>query len=204
MKKHTFLGVLAVIVAVLMPACSGENHFEGSENLKEASLSWIPFEGGETAVFTNASGDSIVFTANPKNQKYNRTTTSCDNGTWNTGGCIEKDLQHQGLTFQGRYHSLLLSYALDVKMTGNTRWDILRIGVSENSQTKAFFAFDVTQNGVPNTYESFFYADSVTLNRKKFGEVFRNKTEGSYNIYYNKTKGVVGFELGDGSVWALK
>ncbi|MFN0204095.1 MAG: hypothetical protein ACKVTZ_21430 [Bacteroidia bacterium] len=201
MKKILFWNGLLTI-ALLSAACGSQNEFGGTENLKDASLSWIPFAGNEQVVFKNVNGDSLVFKGGTKSLKYAREITGCDGGTWNSGGCIENDLQQQSISFQCTDPKLALNYLLAVKKTNETRWDILTVSLLENNTKKTTFSFDVTQVGIPNSHESFFYGDSVKIAGKNFAEVFRNKTTGSYNVYYNKSQGVVGFELGDGSQWA--
>ena len=204
MKAIRFPSILLFLLLFLF-ACKPTIIEEGTFTLEIGSKEWIPFQGGDIVVFSNALKE-MVFVSGQRENYFETVLYDSDQS-----GFLSKQKDHFGdmerevITFStDDISALRIKYLLEKEKSLIAEWDMLHVSIYDSINYKIELKVAVNKSEYEYFGEQFQYLDTITFNDSLFHDVlFWEQLSRPKEIYITKESGVVAFKFDSDSLWIL-
>jgi hypothetical protein len=193
--------IFLFLVSFCLVGCMSET-FKGQSNLEKSSFEWIPFQGGERVVFTNADPNaaniSMSYELGARKSVFN-SVTDCHAKNIFTEQCDVYSMECNFITATSIDKKNTLTYTIERGMADGKFYDELKLVVHiyGNPELKMNFQVFNEQNVLTKDCQ---YSEKIDLGEKTFYGVYAKETNGQI-VYFTKEKGVLAFKVDGENLW---
>lgn len=199
---YTFILIATILV---LSGCGPKSVNSDAENLKNTSLSWIPFQNSESVVF-EFDTLTMTFSGTGREQYYENVRYMTDHsGFVSSQTDYYADLERQFLAFDSPSTTYIINYYLERNKGETGDWDILEASMIDgefysNKIKKVLYTTASADYG-----EVYKFKKTMNIAGKVFDSVYyRIQDRRPFEIYYTQQQGIVAFKLSSSETWTLK
>ena len=203
-KNFTYTVIFAFTI-LLFSGCGPKSVNTDAENLKNTSLSWIPFQNSESVVF---EFDTLImtFSGTGREQYYENVRYMTDqSGFVSAQTDYYADLERQFLAFESQSTSYIINYYLERNKGETGDWDILEVSMIDGEFYSNKIKKVLYETAGVDYGEIYLYRKSMNIAGKVFTDVYyRIQDRRPFEIYYTQQQGIVAFKLSSSEMWSIK
>lgn len=206
MKKIIIL-ITFITLASILVSCKTKRKILGNKEIYSNSKEWISFSQNQIRVFQKSDGAIATYSNSEVQTYFEEQIVECDQRIIGGSVCEGYNMQNTLFEYQNSSGLPSINYKLRVLdvANGSDYYDLLTVTMGNLGSSKVVYPDPVSNATYASYVEQYSYADTLTIDGKKYSKVcyFKDTNANPTEIYFTKNDGVVAFKEGT-NYWHLK